>query len=100
MLARIFIAIIRLSPSLQKGLWRWWYQRLAHRGRDVDWAFMNYGFTPKRQCAEVFEALRSIFSKAYEWGKPAVVLKGDVHKAFDCMTLNIVSYGNRFKAYK
>ena len=47
MLARIFIAIIRLSPSLQKGLWKWWYQRLAHRGRDADWAFMNYGFTPK-----------------------------------------------------
>ena len=47
MLARIFISIIRLSPSLQKGLWKWWYQRLAHRGRDADWAFMNYGFTPK-----------------------------------------------------
>mgnify|MGYP003320205109 FL=1 len=46
MLAKIFILIVRLSPGFQKAMWKWWYQRLARRGHNTGWSFMNYGYTP------------------------------------------------------
>ena len=46
MLAKIFISIVRLSPGFQKAMWKWWYQRLARRGHNTGWSFMNYGYTP------------------------------------------------------
>ena len=45
MLARMFIKLVHLTPGLQKSLWKWWYERLADRGREANWSFMNYGFT-------------------------------------------------------
>ena len=44
MLAKLFISILRISPSFQKAVWKWWYQRLGKRGHDIGWTFMNYGF--------------------------------------------------------
>ena len=46
MLAKLFISLVRISPSFQKAVWKWWYQRLGKRGHDIGWTFMNYGFTP------------------------------------------------------
>ena len=46
MIAKLFTSIIRISPKVQKVLWKWWYQRLAKRSAGIDWVFMNYGYTP------------------------------------------------------
>ena len=46
MLAKLFISLVRISPSFQKAVWKWWYQRLGTRGHDIGWPFMNYGFRP------------------------------------------------------
>ena len=45
MIAKLFISLLRLSPWLQRALWRWWYQRLAKRATDSGWTFMNYGYS-------------------------------------------------------
>ena len=45
MIAKLFISLLRLSPGLQRALWRWWYQRLAKRATDSGWTFMNYGYS-------------------------------------------------------
>ena len=34
MLAKLFISLVRISPSFQKAVWKWWYQRLGKRGHD------------------------------------------------------------------
>ena len=47
MLAKLFVSLLNFSPALKRATWKWWYQRLAHRGRETDWSFMNYGFTPR-----------------------------------------------------
>ncbi|MBC8345566.1 MAG: class I SAM-dependent methyltransferase [Candidatus Marinimicrobia bacterium] len=46
MLAKFFVSLLNFSPAIKRATWKWWYQRLAHRGRDTGWSFMNYGFTP------------------------------------------------------
>ncbi|MCH8330968.1 MAG: class I SAM-dependent methyltransferase [Bacteroidetes bacterium] len=46
MLSRIFRAILEVSPGIKRSLWKWWYQRLANRGHDIGWTFMNYGYSP------------------------------------------------------
>jgi len=46
MLAKLFISLVRISPSFQKAVWKWWYQILGKRGHDIGWTFMNYGFRP------------------------------------------------------
>ena len=53
MLAKIFISIVRLSPGFQKAMWKWWYQRLAHRGHGTAWSFMNYGYTPLNDTTQI-----------------------------------------------
>ena len=53
MLAKIFISIVRLSPGFQKAMWKWWYQRLAHRGHGTAWSFMNYGYTPLNGISQI-----------------------------------------------
>jgi len=53
MLAKIFISIVRLSPGFQKAMWKWWYQRLAHRGNGTGWSFMNYGYTPLNDTSQI-----------------------------------------------
>ena len=47
MLAKLFISLLNFSPALKRAAWKWWYQRLAHRGMETGWSFMNYGFTPR-----------------------------------------------------
>ena len=47
MLAKLFVSLLKFSPALKRAAWKWWYQRLAHRGRETGWSFMNYGFTPR-----------------------------------------------------
>ena len=47
MIAKIFISLIRISPSFQRAMWKWWYQRLAKRATDSGWTFMNYGYISK-----------------------------------------------------
>ncbi len=49
MIARIFIFIVRISPSFQRAIWRWWYQRLGKRAHDSGWTFMNYGYKNTNQ---------------------------------------------------
>ena len=44
MIARFFVLLLSLSPSMRKRAWRWWYQTMARRYRGADWTFMNYGF--------------------------------------------------------
>src|SRR5687768_13574840 len=31
------------SPRLRRGLWRWWYNKLAKEMAAAEWTFMNYG---------------------------------------------------------
>ena len=51
MIAKIFISLVRISPSFQRSIWKWWYQRLGKRAHDSGWTFMNYGFIPKDKSA-------------------------------------------------
>ena len=44
MIAKLFILLVRISPSFQRAMWKWWYQRLANRATDSGWTFMNYGY--------------------------------------------------------
>ena len=49
MLAKIFITLVKISPTFQKLIWKWWYQRLGKRAHDSGWTFMNYGYIPSNK---------------------------------------------------
>jgi ubiquinone/menaquinone biosynthesis C-methylase UbiE len=53
MLTKLFFVLSRFSPGLKRGLWRQWYQFLAGRYQMRDWAFMNYGYAPLHDGAEL-----------------------------------------------
>lgn len=80
MLARMFIKLVHLTPALQKSLWKWWYERLAHRGREANWSFMNYGFTPSN--GEMKRELKSedendrVFIQLYDHAASQIELDG------------------------
>ncbi len=44
MIAKLFMAICRLSPHLRKLIWRHWYQFLARSYKREEWSFINYGY--------------------------------------------------------
>ncbi|MCI0484127.1 MAG: methyltransferase domain-containing protein [candidate division NC10 bacterium] len=44
MIAKLFMAICRLSPYLRKVIWRRWYQFLTRSYKRKDWSFINYGY--------------------------------------------------------
>jgi len=44
MIAKLFMAICRLSPYLRKVIWRDWYQFLARSYQRKEWSFINYGY--------------------------------------------------------
>ncbi len=46
MIARLFMAVCRLSPYLRRLIWRHWYQFLARFYKRKDWSFINYGYAP------------------------------------------------------
>ena len=80
MLAKLFISLVRISPSFQKAVWKWWYQRLGKRGHDIGWTFMNYGFTPdnKEQSPNLRPEDESnrIFIQLYDYAASQIPLDG------------------------
>ena len=80
MLAKLFISLVRISPSFQKAVWKWWYQRLGKRGHDIGWTFMNYGFTPDNK--EQYPNLRPedennrMFIQLYDYAASQIPLDG------------------------
>jgi len=46
MLVARIVSIAYRIPSVKRLLWRSWYEFLAHRYRDRQWTFMNYGHRP------------------------------------------------------
>lgn len=79
MLSKIFIRLVHSNPSVQKFLWKWWYERLAVRGRQADWYFMNYGFitdidTQKRELNAEDENDR-VFIQLYDYVASQMNLK-------------------------
>ena len=45
---------MNISPKVQKGLWKWWYQRLAKQSQVTGWIFMNYGYTPLNSSPKLY----------------------------------------------
>ena len=81
MVARIFTSILRISPEVRKCLWKWWYQRLAKRGQETGWAYMNYGYTslngsPKLDLEEKDENDRH-FIQLYHYAATAVPIENN-----------------------
>ena len=80
MLAKLFISLVRISPSFQKAVWKWWYQRLGKRGHDIGWTFMNYGFTPdnKEQSPNLKPEDESnrMFIQLYDYAASQIPLDG------------------------
>lgn len=46
MLTRLLMFLCDLSPGLRRGLWRWWYGKLARQIVTNNWTLMNYGYVP------------------------------------------------------
>src|SRR4051812_6746554 len=76
MFTRLLLFLCDVSPLLRRGLWRWWYGRLARRIATGSWTFMNYGFLssesenakslqlqpedePDRLCIQLYERITS-----------------------------------------
>ncbi len=80
MLAKLFITLVHSTPGLQKALWKWWYERLAHKGQIEDWSFMNYGFnpingSPRRELKSEDESNR-VFIQLYDYTASQIPLEG------------------------
>ena len=80
MLAKLFVSLLNFSPAIKRAAWKWWYQRLAHRGRETDWSFMNYGFTPlngspKRELFPKDEQDR-LFIQLYDYAASQIPING------------------------
>jgi len=80
MLAKLFVSLLNFSPAIKRAAWKWWYQRLAHRGRETDWSFMNYGFTPlngspKRELFPKDEQDR-LFIQLYDYAASQIPIEG------------------------
>lgn len=54
MIAKLFMALCRISPYLGRSIWRRWYQFLAGYYQRKDWSFMNYGYAPLDHQTEKF----------------------------------------------
>lgn len=44
MIANFWIFLLNSSPKVKRVMWKWWYQKLAHYGVNLNWTFMNYGY--------------------------------------------------------
>ena len=80
MLAKLFVSLLNFSPAIKRAAWKWWYQRLANRGRETDWSFMNYGFTPlngspKRELFPKDEQDR-LFIQLYDYAASQIPING------------------------
>ena len=80
MIAKIFISLVRISPSFQRSIWKWWYQRLGKRAHDSGWTFMNYGFIPKDKSAatrlENEDKNNRLFIQLYDYVASQIPLEG------------------------
>jgi len=80
MLAKLFVTILNFSPAIKRATWKWWYQRLAHRGRETDWSFMNYGFKPSNGTPELELSSKDeqdrLFIQLYHYAASQVPIKG------------------------
>ncbi len=80
MLSKLFITLVHSNPSLQKALWKWWYERLAHRGRIENWTFMNYGFIPKngapKRTLNPEDEGERVFIQLYDHASSQISLEG------------------------
>ena len=80
MFAKIFISIARLSPVFQKAIWKWWYQRLAHRGHDTGWAFMNYGYASLNGTSQIElkkeDESNRLFIQLYHYAASQIPIRG------------------------
>ena len=80
MIAKIFISLVRFSPSFQRSIWKWWYQRLGKRAHDSGWTFMNYGFIPKDKSAatrlENEDKNNRLFIQLYDYVASQIPLEG------------------------
>ena len=44
MIKRIFVQILKLSPSSKRWFWKKWYNIFARRARNPELRLMNYGY--------------------------------------------------------
>ena len=80
MLAKLFVTILNTSPAVKRSLWKWWYQRLANRGLDTDWSFMNYGFIPTNGSSKLIleEEVEKdrVFIQLYDYAASQIPIEG------------------------
>lgn len=80
MLSKLFATILNTSPAVKRNLWKWWYQRLAHRGTESNWSFMNYGFVPSNGAPELELSPKDeqdrLFIELYNYAASQIPIEG------------------------
>lgn len=89
MLAKLFIALCRISPHLRRLAWKQWYQSLAGYYQRKDWSFMNYGYAPLDPHAEKLK-----LDDADEPNRYSIQLYHHVANAVNLKDLDVLEVGS------
>jgi len=89
MIAKLFMAICRLSPYLRKLVWRHWYQFLARSYKRKEWSFINYGYASLDPQAEKLQ-----LDDADEPNRYCIQLYHHVANVVDLKDLKVLEVGS------
>ena len=89
MIAKLWTALMAVSPRFKTSVWRRWYQFLAGRHPREDWSFMNYGYAPLDPQTE-----RLALDDADEPDRCCIQLYHHVASAVDLHGLKVLEVGS------